>query len=196
MARETDAKVAALLAQPNWHEERIMLRDLILSSGLIEEIKWGKLCYTFEGNNVAIFYGLKAYCGIGFFKGALLSDPHGVLYSQGKNSQAVRMFRFTDTAQIEAAAPIIRAYLAEAIEIERSGQKIDFKQKHALEFPQELLDWFAQDPAFEAAFKALTPGRQRGYNLHFGGAKQSATRRARIEKCAGRIMEGKGMQDR
>ncbi|MFT6452906.1 MAG: hypothetical protein ACJA06_002412 [Halocynthiibacter sp.] len=196
MVSETDAKVAALLAQATWHEERIVLRDLILSSGLIEEIKWGKLCYTFEGSNVAIFYGLKAYCGIGFFKGALLSDPHGALYSQGKNSQAVRMFRFTDVEQIAEAAPIIRAYLAEAIEIERSGRKIDFTQKDALEFPQELLDRFAKDPAFEAAFKALTPGRQRGYNLHFSGAKQSATRHARIEKCAGRIMDGKGMQDR
>lgn len=196
MMSETQAKVDALLAQENWHEERKALRDIILSSDLVEEIKWGKLCYTFEGSNVAIFYGLKAYCGIGFFKGALLSDPQGVLHSQGKNSQAVRMFRFTDVEQIAAAAPIIRAYLAEAIAIEKSGAKIDFKEKDALEFPQELLDWFAEDPAFEAAFKALTPGRQRGYNLHFSGAKQSATRCSRIEKALPRIMDGKGLQDR
>lgn len=179
-----------------WAAEFQALRDILLDSPLNEEMKWGKACYCFDGSNVAILFALKAYCGVGFFKGALLTDPKGVLHSQGEHSQAMRLMRFTDASDVEAAAPVLRSYITEAIALEKSGAKIAFKEKDALVFPDELLAQFQSDPALEAAFKALTPGRQRGYVLHFSGAKQSATRVSRIEKARAGILAGKGMNDR
>lgn len=179
-----------------WVREFEVLRAIMLDSPLTEEMKWGKPCYCFDGSNVVILYGLKDYCGLGFFKGALLDDPENILHQQGEHSQAVRLIRFASVAEIRRLSPVVRAYIAQAIAIERAGLKIDFKEKHALVFPTELLEKFDADPAFEAAFKALTPGRQRGYVLHFSGAKQATTRVARIAKMAPGIMAGKGMNDR
>ena len=192
---QTDT-VAALLAQSNWNAERKALRGCLLEAGLDEVIKWGKLCYQYEGQNLAIIYGMKASCGIGFFKGALLDDPEGRLTQQGPNSQAVRVFQFTSLAQIDAARAEIAAMIKAAIAVEKAGLKVAFTQKDALDYPAELTESFAQDPEFGDAFEALTPGRQRGYVLHFAGAKQSETRAARIEKHRARIMAGKGIADR
>jgi uncharacterized protein YdeI (YjbR/CyaY-like superfamily) len=178
-----------------WAAEFNALRQIMLDSPLIEERKWGKPCYSFEGGNVAILYAMKAYCGVGFFKGALLSDPQQVLHQQGAHSQAVRLMRFGDEAEVARLAPVLLRYIAEAIALEKAGAKIDFKEKHALVFPGELTAAFAENPMFEAAFMALTPGRQRGYVLHFSAAKQAATRTARIEKARAGVMAGKGMND-
>ena len=189
-------KVGALLDQAKWHEERKKLRAILLACPLTEEVKWGKLCYTFQKSNVAIIYGLKEYCGLGFFKGSLLKDPEGILHQQGEHSQAARLLRFTDVGDIAKMEPIVKAYILEAIEVEKAGLKVDFKEKHELVFPDELIDRFDADPDFRAAFEALTPGRRRGYNLYFSAPKQSRTRVARIEKSVPRILAGKGMQDR
>lgn len=183
-------------ARKTWGPEFLALRAILLDSPLTEALKWGKPCYGFEGRNVAILYGMKAYCGLGFFKGALLDDPLGVLHQQGEHSQALRLMRFTAATEIARQAPVIRTYVAQAIAVEKAGLKIDFKAKHELVFPAELLEKFARAPEFEAAFKALTPGRQRAYTLHFSGAKQAATRAARIEKSTQDILDGKGWNER
>lgn len=193
---QTDPRVDALLANPRWQDERIKLRAILLDCGLVEAIKWGKLCYTFDAANVAIIYGLKDYCGLGFFKGALLRDAKGILYRQGEHSQAARLIRFTDLGQIIKAEPTVKDYIHEAIEIEKAGLKVAFKEKDALVFPDELIARLEGDPDLKAAFSALTPGRQRGYNLFFSAPKQSQTRTARIEKHVERILLGKGMNDR
>lgn len=178
-----------------WREELVELRRIILESGMTEELKWSQPCYTWEDNNVLIMAAFKEFCSVSFFKGTLLKDPNGVLDSPGANSQAVRQLRFTSLEQIAEMEPIIKAYLQEAIEIEKAGLKVKFK-KNPEPIPDELQQKFDQDPAFEAAFLALTPGRQRGYILYFSGAKQSSTRDSRIEKYMPQIFEGKGMQDR
>ena len=189
-------QVAVLLAQPNWTEERKALRACLLEAGLAETIKWNQLCYQSGTDNVAIIFAMKASCGIGFFKGALLDDPKGQLTKQGPNSQAMREFRFASLAQIESARSDIAAMIKAAIAVERAGLKVTFVQKDALDPPAELTECFARDPDFCGAFEALTPGRQRAYVLHFSGAKQSSTRAARIEKHRARIMAGKGIADR
>ena len=193
---EVTPKVAALLDQAKWHEERKALRAILLDCPLVEEVKWNKLCYTFRNSNVAILYGLKDYCGLGFFKGALLQDPKGILCRQGQHSQAMRLIRFTDVREIVKMEPTLKAYIHNAIKVEKAGLTVDFKEKHELVYPDELRDRLKDDPAFREAFEALTPGRRRGYNLHFSAAKQSKTRAARIEKCASRILAGKGLNDR
>ncbi|MFC4270768.1 hypothetical protein GQF03_03470 [Sneathiella chungangensis] len=180
----------------NWLEERRALRDLLLGASLDEGVKWGKLCYMQEGKNVAMIYGLKDACAIGFFKGALMKDPNGILEKPGENSQAMRWARFISTAEIDAAAPTLKNYIEEAIALEKAGAQIDFKEKDNLVLAAELQEKLASDPAFKAAFEKLTPGRQRGYNLHFSGAKQARTRLARIEKYTPKILAGKGLQDR
>ncbi len=178
-----------------WEEELVELRRILLESGLTEELKWSQPCYTWEDNNVLILAAFKDFCSVSFFKGTLLKDPEGVLESPGPSSQAVRQFKFTNLEQIAEMEPVIKTYLQEAIEIEEAGLKVEFK-KNPEPIPDELQQKFDQDPAFEAAFLALTPGRQRGYILYFSGAKQSATRVSRIEKYLPQIFEGKGMQDR
>lgn len=179
----------------DWRKELVELRRIILESGLTEELKWSQPCYTWEGSNVLIMAAFKDFASVSFFKGALLKDPDGVLISPGPSSQAVRQFKFTSVEQIEEMEAVIKAYLQEAIEVEKAGLKVEFKQNPE-PVPDELQQIFDEDPAFEAAFLALTPGRQRGYILHFSGAKQSATRVSRIEKSMPKIFEGKGMQDR
>lgn len=179
-----------------WPRELNELRRIVLDCGLTEERKWGVPCYTFQGANVLIVAAFKGHAALSFFKGALLSDSHGLLEMPGADSQSGRWIKCTDYREILAKEGVLRSYIYEAIEVERAGLKVDFKAKHELVYPQELLEIFAANPEFAAAFEALTPGRKRGYILHFTQPKQSATRTSRIEKCMDRIMEGKGMQDR
>lgn len=179
-----------------WPRELAELRRIVLECGLTEERKWGVPCYTFQGANVLIVAAFKGYASLSFFKGVLLSDSHGLLAQASEESQSGRQVQFTDVREIMAKEQELRDYIYEAIEVERAGLKVDFKAKHELVYPEELLEVFAGNPDFEAAFEALTPGRKRGYILHFTQPKQSATRTSRIEKCIERILEGKGMQDR
>jgi uncharacterized protein YdeI (YjbR/CyaY-like superfamily) len=179
-----------------WRAEKQRLREILLDFPLSEELKWRQPCYTFQGANVVILGGFKHTCDLGFFKGALLDNPQGLLVPPGPHSQASRQLRFRSVEEIEEKEPMIRATLENAIEVERVGMRVDFNQKHDLVLVEELLAKMESDPQFRAAFGALTPGRQRGYNLFFGAAKQSKTRAARIEKHAARILEGKGMHDR
>ncbi|MBO6794452.1 MAG: YdeI/OmpD-associated family protein [Balneolaceae bacterium] len=178
-----------------WQDEIVTLREIILKSELKEELKWSNPCYTFDGNNVLMLSALKNYAVIGFFKGTLLDDHHNLLESPGKNSQAVMRLTFTDTAVIQDQEQIILDYISQAIEIEKKGLKVEFK-KEPEPIPEELESVFENDPALKSAFFELTPGRQRGYILHFSQAKQAKTRFARIEKCIPKIMEGKGFHDR
>lgn len=178
-----------------WQAELQALRRLVLACGLREEVKWGVPCYTFEGHNVLIVSAFKDHASLSFFKGALLEDPLGLLQKPGENSQAARVFRLRDTQALAGLEPILKAYVFEAIEIEKAGLRVDFPARQALDLPAELLRKFEEDPALQAAFESLTPGRQRGYVLHIAAAKQPKTREARIEKWAPRIFEGRGMQD-
>jgi len=195
MSRD-DPKINDLLAQPNWHEERKALRDIVLGCGLVETVKWAKLCYTWDGGNVAIIYGMKDYCGLGFFKGALLKDAEGLLVPPGEHSQAMRLIHATSVSEIAALRGVIETYVREAVEIEKSGRQVEFAEKDRLVYPDELEAAFDADPDLRAAFEALTPGRQRGYVLHFSGAKKPETRESRIRKAAPDILAGKGMHDR
>ena len=180
----------------DWRAEKQRLREILLDFPLTEELKWRQPCYTFQGANVVILGGFRQTCDLGFFKGSLLDNPHGLLIPPGPHSQASRQLRFTSVQEIEEKEPIIRATLQNAIEVERAGLKVDFREKSELVFADELLAKMGASPDFKAAFEALTPGRQRGYNLFFSAAKQSKTRAARIEKHAARILEGKGIHDR
>lgn len=178
----------------DWEEELKQLRLIILESGLTEEVKWSVPCYTYQGSNVLILSAFKNYCSVSFFKGSLLKDPRKVLLKPGKNSQAARLFKYTSVAQITDSEHILKDYIREAIEIEKSGEKVKFK-KNPEPVPEELQAKFDEDPALQEAFEALTPGRQRGYIIHFSGAKQSSTRQRRIEKYITKIKEGKGFHD-
>jgi uncharacterized protein YdeI (YjbR/CyaY-like superfamily) len=180
---------------PQWQEELIQLRKIALSTQLTEMIKWGVPCYVFQDSNVVLLGAFKAFCSISFFKGSLMGDPNGILLKPGENSQIARMIKFTHLDQIRELEPVIRAYIVEAIEIEKTGAKPIVDKSVELEFPEELLQILDQDAAFKAAFTALTPGRQRGYNLFFTAAKQPATRITRIEKYRQQILDGKGIND-
>jgi uncharacterized protein YdeI (YjbR/CyaY-like superfamily) len=180
----------------NWPMELKHLRQIVLACGLEEELKWGVPCYTYKSANVAIVSAFKEYCSLSFFKGALLKDTEGLLVKPGENSQAARLFKFTNVKQIQEIEDHIKAYIYEAIEVEKAGLKVDFRQKDDLEYPEELKQMFNSYPALSEAFEALTPGRKRGYIIHFTQPKQSATRTSRIEKCIAKIMEGKGFFDR
>lgn len=177
-----------------WKKELEQLRAIILECELTEELKWGSPCYSYNGHNVVIIGELKAACVAGFFKGALLGDPHGILVKQGENTQAARSLHFTSVKQIIGLKPVIQAYIYEAIELEKAGLKVEFKSPQP-DLPEELKAKFKKSPAFKKAFFALTPGRQRAYLLHFNEAKQSKTREARIEKYTPQIMAGKGLHD-
>lgn len=189
-------KVDAYIAKATrWQPEFEALRGIVLKTPLVEELKWGQPCYTFEGSNVVILQGFKACCAMMFTKGALLKDAKGLLHKPGENTQAARRFEFTSVSEIAKLKSTISAYLKEAIEVEKAGLEVEFK-KEPEPTPEELETKFASSPAFKRAFEALTPGRQRAYVLHFAGAKQSATRAARIEKCAPDILQGRGLNDR
>jgi uncharacterized protein YdeI (YjbR/CyaY-like superfamily) len=179
-----------------WQAELIKLREIVLATELTEELKWKQPCYTFEGSNILMVSAFKDYAFISFFKGVLMKDPNDVLIAPTENIQSARQIRFTDIQQIVAQEAVLKAYIAEAIEVEKSGAKIEPKKTSDFEVPEELQAKFAEDPVFETAFEALTPGRQRGYLLYFAGAKQSATRASRIEKAMPKIFEGKGWNER
>ena len=178
----------------NWQDVMKELRLMILDCGLTEEVKWGVPCYTFQNGNVFTMGALKDHCSIGFFKGALINDVHNILEKPGKNTHAARLIKFTSVDQIVEIEHKLRAYIQEAIEIEKAGLKVP-KKKNLEPIPEELQHKLDNDPIFKEAFDALTPGRQRGYILHFSGAKQAKTRISRIEKCTPKIMEGKGLHD-
>ena len=177
-----------------WQEEFEKLRMIILPSGLTEELKWGKPCYTFQDSNILIIQGFKEYCALTFCKGALLRDPKGILIQQTKHVQAARKIRFTNVREIVNMESILRAYIHEAIEAEKAGLKVHFK-KNPEPIPEELQNKLDEIPALKTAFEALTPGRQRGYILYFTAAKQSKTREARVEKWMAQIRNGKGLDD-
>ena len=176
-----------------WQSEMRKLRAVLLECGLEEDLKWGKPCFAFEGANVAIIQPFKEHCSLMFFKGALLKDTHALLRSQGENTQSALRLEFTSEAEVKKS--VVAAYVKQAIAVEKAGLKVDFKAKRDLELPEELTQILKKDRRLAKAFQALTPGRQRGYVMHFKSAKQSQTRTARIEKCAPQILAGKGMND-
>ena len=178
-----------------WHDELLALRALLQDTELEESIKWGMPCYVFQGKNVAMMAAFKDYCCLSFFKGALLNDPEGILVFAGQDSQVGKQFRFTSVEALAAVADTLRNYIAEAIQVEISGKKVARKPIEERAIPEELESRFREAPELEAAFRALTPGRQRAYLLHFSGAKQSATRVARIAKCEDLILAGKGLNE-
>lgn len=179
-----------------WQEEMQQLRMIILDCGLSEELKWYQPCYTFQNRNVLIIGAFKKYCALSFFKGALLKDGQGILSKPGEHSQAVRLIRFTKVSQIIEMEPVLKAYIKEAVAVEKAGLKVDFKAKTELNYPEELQEKLEENPALKTAFEALTPGRQRGYILYFSAPKQPKTRTSRIERCIPRILDGKGINDR
>lgn len=178
-----------------WQMESRKLREISLDCGLNEELKWGKPCYTYENSNIVIIQGFKHYCALLFVKGALLKDAAGVLITQTENVQAARQIRFTDADEIDEMAPILEAYIREAIEVEKAGLNVDYKPTADFTIPEEFQNKLDQFPNLRAAFEALTPGRQRAYLLYFAGAKQSKTREARVEKYMEHILNGKGLND-
>src|SRR6266480_737679 len=175
-----------------WQAEMKKLRRISLDCGLTEELKWGKPCYTFQKSNIVIIQGFKEFCALLFCKGALLNDPKGILKKFGW--QAARRIPFTNVREIAEIEPVLKAYINEAIEVEKAGLKVNFKQNPE-PVPEEFQNKLGESPALKAAFDALTPGRQRGYILYFSGAKQSKTRESRVEKCMRRILNGKGLND-
>lgn len=178
-----------------WQEEFNKLRMTILDCQLTEELKWGCPCYTFQKSNIVLIHGFKDYCAILFIKGALLNDDNGILIQQTENVQAGRQVRFTNVREIVEMEPIIKAYIYEAIEVEKAGLKVNFKKNTELLFPEEFQNKLDEIPALKTAFDALTPGRQRAYNLYFSAPKQSKTRESRVEKCMPQILNGMGLND-
>jgi uncharacterized protein YdeI (YjbR/CyaY-like superfamily) len=177
-----------------WQEVMIKLRKIILDCGLTEELKWSKPCYSFEGSNIVIIQGFKAYCALLFFKGYMLKDPKSILVKTGENTRVGRQIRFTSAGEVVKMASVLKAYIKQAIEVEKSGVKVDL-EKPKIVLPEELQKKLREVPALKTAFEALTPGRQRGYIFYFSAAKQSKTREARIEKCMDLILDGKGFYD-
>jgi uncharacterized protein YdeI (YjbR/CyaY-like superfamily) len=189
-------KVDAFLSRAKkWQEEFEKLRMLILDCGLTEELKWGVPCYTLQKSNIVLIHGFKEYCALLFFKGALLKDASGLLIQQTKNVQAARQVRFTNVLEIVKKKTILKAYIHEAIEVEKAGLKVNFKKISEFKIPEEFQNKLDQTPALKTAFDALTPGRQRAYILYFSAPKQSRTRESRVEKCMRRILNGKGLND-
>ncbi|SEN30563.1 YdeI/OmpD-associated family protein [Lihuaxuella thermophila] len=178
-----------------WKEEYEKLRNIVLDCGLTEEFKWMHPCYTFEKKNIVLIHGFKEYCALLFHKGALLKDPHGILIQQTENVQAARQIRFTNIQEIVEMETILKAYINEAIEVEKAGLKVNFKRNTELIIPEELQNKFDEIPALKTAFEALTPGRQRAYILYFSQPKQSKTRQSRVEKYIQKILDGKGLHD-
>jgi len=179
-----------------WREEFEQLRTIILESeGLTEELRWGKPCYTLEKGNIVLVHGFKEYCALLFFKGALLKDAKGILIQQTENVQAARQVRFTNVQEIVKMKPILKAYIHEAIEVEKAGLKVNYKKTSDFKVPAEFQAKLDEIPALKTAFDGLTPGRQRGYLFYFSAAKQSKTRQSRVEKWMPQILKGKGIND-
>jgi len=184
-----------------WQKELVLLRKIVLDCGLTEELKWGVPCYTFpfpagkKRSNIVLIHAFKEYCALLFFKGALLSDTNGILIQQTENVQAARQIRFTNAREIGKLKQVVQAYIYEAIEVEKAGLKVALKKTKEFAMPEEFKKKLEKNSALKTAFKALTPGRQRGYLLHFSAPKQSKTRESRIEKRIPRILNGKGLND-
>jgi uncharacterized protein YdeI (YjbR/CyaY-like superfamily) len=178
-----------------WQEEYEKLRTIVLDCGLTEELKWDVPCYTFQKSNIVLIHGFKEYCALLFHKGALLNDANGILIQQTENVQAARQIRFTSVQQIIEMEAILKAYIYEAIEVEKAGLKVIFKKNTEFNIPEEFQKKLDENPALKTSFDALTPGRQRAYILYFSAPKQSKTRESRVEKCMQRIFNGKGLND-
>lgn len=190
-------KVDAFLSrEEKWREEFEKLRAIILDCRLTEELKWGVPCYTLDRKNIVLMHGFKNYCALLFFKGALLRDAKGILVQQTENVQSARQIRFTGVREIVKLKPTLKAYIVEAIEAEKSGLKVRLKKTKEFTLPEEFRTRLAENPALKKAFHSLTPGRQRGYILHFSAPKRSETREARVEKYMRHILQGKGLSDR
>jgi uncharacterized protein YdeI (YjbR/CyaY-like superfamily) len=181
--------------ETKWQKEYEQLRMICLDCGLIEELKWGCPCYTFENRNIVLIHGFKEYCALLFFKGALLKDDDGILIQQTENVQSARQVRFTNVREIAKKGKALRAYIYEAIEVEKAGLKVPFKKTAEFEVPEEFQKRLKLMPRLKTAFKALTPGRQRAYLFYFSQPKQSKTRESRIEKSIQQILDGKGLHD-
>ena len=178
-----------------WKEEFRKLRTILLDSPLAEELKWGVPCYTFQGKNIVLMHGFKEYSALLFVKGALLKDESGILVTQTENVQSARQVRFTSVQEIVTLEPLLKDYIHEAIEVEVSGLTVKYKKTTEFSMPEEFQNKLDKDPALQAAFESLTPGRQRGYLLYFSAPKQSKTRTARVEKYRQQILEGRGLND-
>jgi uncharacterized protein YdeI (YjbR/CyaY-like superfamily) len=192
---KTNPKVDSVWRQEKkWREEFEVLRTIAIAFNLTEELKWYQACYTLQGKNVVLIHGFKEYCALMFFKGALLRDPKRILVTPGQH-QAARQIRFTNVREIVSMKPILKAYIHEAIEVEKAGLKVKLKKTADFKIPEEFQKKLDEVPALKTAFDALTPGRQRGYIFHFSQPKQSKTREARVEKCMQQIFNGKGLTD-
>ena len=179
-----------------WQQEYETLRETILDCGLTEELKWGVPCYTIENSNIVLIHGFKEYCAVLFFKGALLKDAMGILIQQTANTQSTRQIRFTGVDEIVEMESILKAYIHEAIEVEKAGLKVELKETKEYDVPEEFQVKLDELPALKTAFEGLTPGRQRAYLLYFSSAKQAKTREARVEKYMQHILDGKGLDDK
>ncbi|MCY7865480.1 YdeI family protein [Bacillus spizizenii] len=192
----TNPKVDEFLSKAKkWKEEYEKLRAIVLDCELTEEFKWKHPCYTLNNKNIVLIHGFKEYCALLFHKGALLQDAHGILIQQTENVQAARQIRFTNVQEIDEMETILKAYIHEAIVVEKAGLEVDLKKNTEYKIPEELQNKFDEIPALKTAFEALTPGRQRAYILHFSQAKQSKTRESRVEKYVQKILDGKGLKD-
>lgn len=178
-----------------WQAELRQLREIAQGFGLTEELKWGWPCYALQGTNIVLIHSFKEYCALLFFKGALFKDPKKILIQQTENVQAARQMRFKNAAEISKLQTTIKAYIKEAIAVEKAGLKVSFKKTKEFKMPAEFQSKLEKNSALKKAFEALTPGRQRGYLLHFSSAKQAATREARIAKYIPQILKGKGLDD-
>jgi uncharacterized protein YdeI (YjbR/CyaY-like superfamily) len=181
--------------ETQWQKEYQQLRTLILDCGLAEELKWGCPCYQYEGTNVVLIHGFKEYCALLFFKGALLNDPNGILIQQTKNVQSARQIRFTSVQEIMKQKATLKAYIYEAVEVERAGLRVKLKKTADFQMPEEFQKKLKKMPSLKKAFEALTPGRQRAYIFYFSQAKLAKTREARVEKYTKQILEGRGLED-
>jgi uncharacterized protein YdeI (YjbR/CyaY-like superfamily) len=181
--------------ETKWQKEFEQLRKIILDCGLTEELKWGQACYTLQNKNIVLIHGFKEYCAMLFFKGALLNDPEGLLIQQTENVQSARQIRFTTVKEIAKMKAILKAYVFEAIEVEKAGLKVKLKKTSEFKMPEEFQNVLNKKPKVKKAFQALTPGRQRAYLFYFSQPKQSKTREARIEKSIPQILIGKGLND-
>jgi uncharacterized protein YdeI (YjbR/CyaY-like superfamily) len=189
-------KVDTFLNKANkWREEMTLLRSIILECNLEEDFKWMHPCYTYEGNNIVLIHSFKDYCALLFFKGVLLKDPTHILIQQTENVQDRRQIRFVNLEQIKKQKVTIRQYIFEAIEVEKSGLKVEFKKTADFNMPEEFQRALSKNKKLKQAFEKLTPGRQRGYLLYFSSAKQSQTRESRIEKYTQHILDGKGLDN-
>lgn len=181
--------------QSQWQAEYEALRMIVLDCGLNEELKWGCPCYVFKNSNIVLIHGFKDYCALLFFKGALMSNADGILIQQTENVQSARQIRFRSIQEIMELRPILKAHIYEAIELEKTGRKVEYRKTEDFQIPEEFQRKLYEIPALKNAFEALTPGRQRAYIFHFSQVKQSKTRKSRIEKCIEKILIGKGLED-